>query len=477
MFLRATKIFHPRQSRSPRINLNNRLLLIDSNRNLDSIDEQETLVPGEMADVLVDQIFKALRLVPEFDGNSNILTRFINLCDQLVNQYMQTEAGYELSNLSLINGILNKITGPAARTINSNGIPETWEAIRRTLINNFADHRDETSLYNDLSLLTQGSRTPHEFYEQCQNLFSTIMTYISLHETIASTIEAKRALYKKLTLQSYLRGLRDPLGARIRCMRPDTIEKALEYVHDEMNTLYLQQRNEHLPDRKLQSTSSFNNPKFSYSSPPAIALPPPRVISQMPIKPFNGPAMPGPSRPFVIQPQRPMPTWKPQAPLHGGPSRTQQMFAAPPPNYRPQSNVFRLPQRNAGFQSSINSNAAPQPMSGVSHYVAKSFPSRTPHDWTKFGNPPPSNYFKTREINFNEFYDPQYQYDPYYDYDGIDYQQDYYEYPDFAYGASYNPPSYHPEYIPNVSVEEPQEEAHLADSEDFQKPSKSEKPK
>lgn len=192
----------------------------------------------------VDTIYKSLRLLPEFDGNPHVLTRFINLCDQLVLGYFKTEPGHELTNLALINGILNKISGSAARLIHSNGIPENWQGIRSALINNFADHRDETALYSDLSLQTQGSNTPQEFYERCQNLFSTIMTYISLHETVSTTIEAKRTLYKKLTLQAFLRGLKDPLGCRIRCMRPETMEKALEFVQDELNTLYLQNRNE-----------------------------------------------------------------------------------------------------------------------------------------------------------------------------------------------------------------------------------------
>lgn len=425
-----------------------------------------------MADALIDQIYKALRLVPEFDGNSNILTRFVNLCDQLVKQYVKNTPGHELSNLSLINGILNKITGPAGRTINSNGIPETWEAIRNTLINNFADQRDETSLYNDLSLLTQGSGTPQEFYEQCQNLFSIIMTYISLHETVPSTVEAKRSLYRKLTLQSYLRGLRDPLGSRIRCMRPDTIEQALEFVHEEMNTLYLQQRNDRLPDRKSLSTSSFNQPKFSYSS-----VPSPKPFNFGQPKPFNMLSsphnMPGPFRPFFTQPQRQIPLWKPQIPHNVGPSRTQQIFAAHPPGYRPQSSIFRMPQTNPQFQSN-NANSRPQPMSGVSHYVAKTLPVRTPHDWTKFGNPPPSNYFKTRELNFNELYD-QNPYDPYYDYYGDTYQQDY-DCSDLAYGMIYEQPSYQPEYVP-VTVEEAQEEALTSENEDFPTPSKLDKPK
>lgn len=414
----------------------------------------------------VDQVYKALRLLPEFDGNSNVLTRFIKLCDQLVQQFMRNGPEFQLANLALLNGILNKIVGPASRTINSNGIPETWEGIRSALINNFADQRDETSLYNDLALLTQGSSTPQEFYERCQNLFSTIMTYISLHETIASTIESKRTLYKKLTLQSYLRGLRDPLGSRIRCMRPDTIEKALEFVHEEMNTLYLQQRNDHVPDRKTQPQVS---PKIPYGFMPPIhvAPPTPRPSNLQPPGSFN---MPGPSRPPMLQGQHPVPIWRNQPPQNRGPTRTQQMFSSPPPNYIPQGQVFRMPGPRP------TTSNTPHPMSGVSHYVAKPFAPRASHDWSKSGNPPPSNYFRTREFNFNDFND-QLQYDNYSDYFVSDYYpQEYFEYPIYAYPSEYvyEQPQRTDSY---VIVEEVKDPTPSAEKEDFQKDPKSDKSK
>ncbi|XP_061385253.1 LOW QUALITY PROTEIN: uncharacterized protein LOC133320633 [Danaus plexippus] len=43
----------------------------------------------------------------------------------------------------------------------------------------------------------------------------------------------------------------------------------------------------------------------------------------------------------------------------------------------------------------------PRPMSGVSHFIPRNLPP-TGHDWRKFGNPPPSNYFKTHHMNAEE---------------------------------------------------------------------------
>lgn len=397
----------------------------------------------------IETVYKALRLLPEFDGNPNVLTRFIKLCDQLVNEFVRNEAGCELRNLALLNGILNKVTGPAARLINSNGIPDSWQGIRSALINSFADQRDETSLYNDLALLTQGSSSPQEFYESCQSLFSTIMTYISLHETVGSTIESKRTLYKKLTLQAFLRGLRDPLGSRIRCMRPETIEKALEFVHEEVNTLYLQRRNDNFSEKKNIPPHGQIGQPFKFPNTQVSSSPRPPT--------FN---TPGPSRQL---PQR-VPIWRPPQNLqYRGPSRTQQVFGAQLPNYRPSTNVFKLAPRNS-VPDAINTV---KPMSGVSHYVSKPMPVRG-HDWSKFGNPPPTNYFRSREANFNYFYNEPTCDSPDYYYEAPG--SDYIAYNEEYYNCEPQPYYYEPNYSDVVVEECPEENSPLScekSSQDF----------
>lgn len=352
-------------------------------------DSVRSIGPESSRMTNVEIIYKALRLVPDFDGNPHILPRFIHLCDQIVEEYLEGNQNNALAKLCVVNGILNKITGPAARIVNSNGIAEEWSCIKKALINNFSDQRDETALYNDLMLATQGNSSPQEFYDRCLNLFSTIMTYVTLHETIATTVEAKRTLYRKLTMQAFVRGLKEPLGSRIRCMRPDSVEKALEFVQEELNVMYLQGRNE-FADKKPQFSSL---PKPMHMAP--IAMPA--------YKPFNfpAPAPPMPNLKFSQQPWKPnnfsqsnLPV--PYRPMNM-PTRTQQMFRAQPPNYNAHQNRFQMPPSNQ--------NAGPKPMSGVSHYVIKERPPFRPltgHDWRTQGNPAPSNYFKTKEMNMNE---------------------------------------------------------------------------
>lgn len=427
-----------------------------------------------MTEIDIDTIYKALRPVPEFDGNPNVLTRFIKICDQIVAKYLCTQPGNDLNNLCLLNGILNKITGPAARTINSNGIPENWLGIRNALINNFADQRDETALYNDLSLLTQGSSTPQEFYEKCQNLFSIIMTYVTLHESLPTTIEAKRDLYKKLTLQSFVRGLREPLGSRIRCMRPITIEKALEFVQDEINVMYVQQRNESIHVRK----STHAEPLTRKMPPPFMPLP---RINSLPHNMYRPMTQTYYQAPPPWRPNFQRPHFQNHPPNQNMPTRTQQIFRAPPPNYNPHSNVFRIQPRN---------NAGPKPMSGVVPYTPKVLPP-SGHDWTKLGNPPPSNYFKSREVHFNDclaydtdqdYYPSTFDYQTDYDHN-LDYNNPYPYYPDYpnSYSDNYEMPncSY---YVGENSDENnvPADTEPIADCstvEDFPKGPNSKKPK
>lgn len=434
-------------------NINNSLYPIE--------EEVELSEMNNMADL--DYITKALRLVPDFDGNPNVLTRFITLCDQLVAKYAESA---DLNLVALLNGILNKIVGPAARLINTNGIPKDWSGIRSALINNFSDQRDETALYNDLALLTQGSSTPQEFYERCQNLFGTVMTYVSLHDTLQTTVDSKRDLYRKLTLQAFLRGLKDPLGARIRCMRPESIEKALQFVHEEVNTMYVQNRNERLPDRNFATPQTLMNNGYTFKMPTQpLHMPVPR-----PTRLFN---MPGPSRPqFIPQPQ---PQFRQNFNQYRppGPTRTQQIFRATPPNYNPQHNSFQINQR---FNQ-------PRPMSGVSHFVTRPLQVTqltTAHDWRKLGNPASTNYFNTREVNMNDCFSNYSYYDDSGYSDFLYYEDfDYPEYNNYDYDFQASQDFIHyPENIPTVTVTEMtgQSKANASDSdENFQTDHKSNK--
>jgi hypothetical protein len=99
-------------------------------------------------------------------------------------------------------------------------------------------------------------------------------------------------------------------------------------------------------------------------------------------------------------------------------------------------------------------------MSGVSHFVPRPLPP-SGHDWRKFGNPPPNNYFKSREVNFNDFdygYDTNYDYD-YGQYDCYPEYVEYEQYPDnhinnYSYAQPDTSEAFVEEIVPNPEPSE-----------------------
>lgn len=142
------------------------------------------------------------------------------------------------------------------------------------------------------------------------------------------------------------------------------------------------------------------------------------------------------------------------------PTNTQRMFAAPPPNYNPRSNIFRLPPRN-------NPPQGPQPMSGVQRFIPRQLP---------LNNNSQSNYFKPREMNINECatYDDSYYgycYEPEYNY-----YTDYYNTeldPGFSHDFNY----FNTTSDENFCDSQKQIEIGDQDQQDFREVSTSQKPK
>lgn len=120
--------------------------------------------------------------------------------------------------------------------------------------------------------------------------------------------------------QVCVRGLKEPIGSRIRCLHPETIEKALEFVH-----YIIICTNETISGQSIECNPRLHLiPRFMRLN-PLIYLPRPFTF----LSPFKN--MPGPSHRSQRQLIEPMPN-RSQIPLNCGPTRTQQMFSASPSN-------------------------------------------------------------------------------------------------------------------------------------------------
>lgn len=184
----------------------------------------------------------ALLIIPKYDGNPNQLNRFILTCESILSQYYNTVDTESFSNTLLLHSILNRLEGKAEEIVNINGV-SSWEHMKQVLLKNFGDQRDENCLTRDLVNMKQENESPQEFYNRCMNILNTIINYISLHESDQEIIKCKRMFFHSQTLKTFLAGLKEPLGATIRAMRPTDMPTALNFIKEEENIRYSQKSN------------------------------------------------------------------------------------------------------------------------------------------------------------------------------------------------------------------------------------------
>lgn len=210
----------------------------------------------------------ALKIVPEYSGDANSLYRFISASDHIFTQYFDNENANNFQNIIVVNGLIGKLKGKALDIIDVNAA-NTWPRIKEVLIENFSDQRDENSLNRDLVNLHQGNESPQQFYDKCMNLLTTLINYINIHNDDQNVIACKRDFFTAQALKSFLAGLREPLGSTIRAMRPESLPRALQFIKEEGNIMYLQKRNQPQGNANVTKQTNQNhnqNLNFKYNN-------------------------------------------------------------------------------------------------------------------------------------------------------------------------------------------------------------------
>lgn len=189
-------------------------------------------------------IFNSLRIpdaikdLPKYDGNPRLLHEFITNVEEILFHIRGADSTPQ--GLILLRAIRNKIDGQANEVLNTYGTPLNWDDIKTNLISHYSDKRTETSLIRDLHNLRQYDKPVEKFYSQVIEIQSTLTNNVSINESDSNVIKAKRDLFTEMCLNSFLSGLREPMGSTVRAMRPESLAIALDYCIREQNINYLQ---------------------------------------------------------------------------------------------------------------------------------------------------------------------------------------------------------------------------------------------
>lgn len=242
-FLPYTKNFKLFRSRSLSTISENQPTEFNMSLEQDNSNNQQEQQSAQLPIMSNLDIFTSLRIpdaikdLPKYDGNPRQLYEFITNVEEILNHIRGTDNTSQ--GLILLRAIRNKIDGQANEVLNMYGTALNWDEIKANLISHYSDKRTETSLIRDLHTLKQYKKTVEQFFSEVMEIQSALTNNISIHETDANVITAKRELYSEMCLNSFLSGLREPMGSMVRAMRPNSLSVALDYCIREQNIHYM----------------------------------------------------------------------------------------------------------------------------------------------------------------------------------------------------------------------------------------------
>lgn len=168
-------------------------------------------------------------MVPDFNGQTELLPRFIEIYEKLVAKFYNTTNAEDFQNEYLMSSILAKIKGDAASIISSCRV-SNWHELKNALINTYADKRDCYTLNIELTELRQNSNeSPFDFYNRLQKILNLQISYLTTQVPRDESLILNE-YFRNYALRILLRGLRDPVGSLMRTKNPRNLSAALNML-------------------------------------------------------------------------------------------------------------------------------------------------------------------------------------------------------------------------------------------------------
>lgn len=182
--------------------------------------EQITLIPSEF-----------LKLIPLFGGDKRQLNLYIRKCEYVIDRFKGSEA----QNLYVMHCVMSRLVDNAAVLISEREDIISWLDFKNLLIQHFGDPRNEECIAIELENLKIKS---HESYlDFCNRIQSVRSTLISKVNRISNEEikQSKIIIYNNTALNVFLYNLPEYMVRIVRLKTPDTLEKALSIVLEEVN--------------------------------------------------------------------------------------------------------------------------------------------------------------------------------------------------------------------------------------------------
>ncbi|XP_026681671.1 uncharacterized protein LOC113468745 [Diaphorina citri] len=104
-----------------------------------------------------------LKMVPECSGEVALLPEYISVCDKIVAYFWDNQNAASFQNFSLINSLKAKIKGDAKLNISSFST-NSWDELKKALIDTYGDKRDCYTLTIELCNMKQHNESAFAFH-------------------------------------------------------------------------------------------------------------------------------------------------------------------------------------------------------------------------------------------------------------------------------------------------------------------------
>ncbi|KOB54715.1 Cytadhesion [Operophtera brumata] len=203
----------------------------------------------------------ALRLIPDYNGDTKVLSFFLKKCEFVISRYQGTADRNEY----IMQAITSKLTGKAAALISERGEFTTYTELKALLVQHFGDPRSEECVAIELETIKiKNNESYLEFCSRIQNIRSVLLSKVNQGVYSNEVKKAKHIIYNNTSLNVFLYNLPEHMVRLVRIKNPTELEEALKYVLEEVN--FQEQYN-------LRSKMLRTQPIFQLQNPNKFPLP------------------------------------------------------------------------------------------------------------------------------------------------------------------------------------------------------------
>lgn len=216
------------------------------------------------------KIPQIVRDLPDFTGNPRDLSQWILDVEDVLELFEDLKSNFQYH--LLIKTIRRKIKGEANDALITSNTPTQWDSIKDVLKLYYADKRDLMTLDNQLkSLRRSKAESLESYYSRVRELVTLISSAVAMDNQWQGFETVLMRLYNQIALDTFIRGLGDPLSRFCKNFRPTSLAQAYSYCVDYLN---LDARN-----------APVNVPSWHPLPSSAPPLPKPNFVERPPVPP------------------------------------------------------------------------------------------------------------------------------------------------------------------------------------------------